>query len=168
MAARAAIDRDVYFALAGLFDDEQVLSLVLLLDRNMSDAKYDTSPDLSTVDLSGTESPIPGVVHDGTYIKAGLEEFYVPIEKFEGRHRYDPSFAWDPSDERRLVRKVTPPLALLRRFVVNSSNRSTGGYALGSASRSLLCNWIEATLLRHFQTTCSTISSSIPTTTTME
>ena len=47
----------------------------------------------------------------GTFDNDSLEDFYVPIERYEGRHRYDPKFTWDPSEEKRLVRKV-----LYRRF----------------------------------------------------
>ena len=36
----------------------------------------------------------------------GLEDFYIPIEKYEGRHRYDPKFQWDSKEEKRVVRKV--------------------------------------------------------------
>lgn len=36
-----------------------------------------------------------------------LEEFYKPIDTFEGLHRYDPSFSWDPKDEKKLVRRVS-------------------------------------------------------------
>ena len=32
--------------------------------------------------------------------------FYKPIDSFEGRHRYDPQFQWEPKEERRVVRKV--------------------------------------------------------------
>ena len=35
------------------------------------------------------------------------ETFYAPVEAYEGRHRYDPSFEWEPREERRLVRKVS-------------------------------------------------------------
>jgi hypothetical protein len=36
-----------------------------------------------------------------------MEAFYAPIEAFEGRHRYDPKFEWEPKEERRLVQKVS-------------------------------------------------------------
>lgn len=34
------------------------------------------------------------------------EDFYAPVASYEGAHRYDPKFAWEPSEERKLVRKV--------------------------------------------------------------
>jgi HD superfamily phosphodiesterase len=41
-----------------------------------------------------------------TFLTEGLNEFYVPIDKYEGRHRYDPNFRWEEQEERKLVRKV--------------------------------------------------------------
>ena len=35
-----------------------------------------------------------------------LEEYYKPIDSYEGRHRWDPDFVWDAKEERRVVRKV--------------------------------------------------------------
>ena len=36
-----------------------------------------------------------------------LEGFYQPIDKYEGRHRYDPYFEWEPQEEKKLVRRVS-------------------------------------------------------------
>jgi hypothetical protein len=81
----------------------------------------DTPRELSRIDLKNDlkndlkehESPVPSIQEEkGTYMKAGLEEFYVPIERYEGRHRYDPSFTWDPADERKLVRKVRSKIVI--------------------------------------------------------
>ncbi|KAH9827620.1 putative transporter [Teratosphaeria destructans] len=35
-----------------------------------------------------------------------LEEYYRPIESYEGYHRYDPHFQWEPKEEEKLVRKI--------------------------------------------------------------
>ena len=35
-----------------------------------------------------------------------MEGFYQPIDKYEGRHRYDPYFEWEPAEEKRLVRRL--------------------------------------------------------------
>ena len=35
-----------------------------------------------------------------------LTKYYKPIDNYEGAHRYDPDFQWDPKEEQRLVRKV--------------------------------------------------------------
>ena len=39
---------------------------------------------------------------DGT----NLEKFYVPIETYEGKHRYDPKATWSREEERSLIRKL--------------------------------------------------------------
>ena len=44
--------------------------------------------------------------HGKTFESGSLESFYKPIDSYEGRHRYDPSFEWEPQEERRVVRKV--------------------------------------------------------------
>ncbi|EMC96132.1 hypothetical protein BAUCODRAFT_70023 [Baudoinia panamericana UAMH 10762] len=36
----------------------------------------------------------------------GLESYYQPGENWEGIHRFDPDYTWDPSVEKRLVRKI--------------------------------------------------------------
>jgi len=41
-----------------------------------------------------------------TFIATGLDPYYKPIEKYEGLHRYDPDFTWEPSEEKKIVRKI--------------------------------------------------------------
>jgi hypothetical protein len=36
----------------------------------------------------------------------GLETFYTPVDGYEGAHRYDPAYTWDPEDEKAVVWKV--------------------------------------------------------------
>lgn len=36
----------------------------------------------------------------------GGQELYIPIDKYEGRHRYDPEYRWQAKAEKKLVRKV--------------------------------------------------------------
>ena len=36
----------------------------------------------------------------------GLERYYVPIDSYEGRHRYDPKAKWSEEEERVLVRRL--------------------------------------------------------------
>ena len=55
---------------------------------------------------SGTGHGIDPSKHSATFETSGNESFFVPIEKYEGRHRYDPTFEWEPLEERKLVRKV--------------------------------------------------------------
>ena len=35
-----------------------------------------------------------------------LEKFYVPIETYEGRHRYDPKATWTEAEEKSLIRRL--------------------------------------------------------------
>lgn len=42
----------------------------------------------------------------GTFENDSLESFYKPVDSYEGAHRYDPNFEWEPQEERRVVRKV--------------------------------------------------------------
>ena len=35
-----------------------------------------------------------------------LEKFYVPIERYEGRHRYDPKATWTEAEEKSLIRRL--------------------------------------------------------------
>lgn len=51
----------------------------------------------------GEQEQIPGTV----FAVGGRTKYYVPIESYEGRHRWDPHFEWDEKEERRLVRKVS-------------------------------------------------------------
>lgn len=38
--------------------------------------------------------------------RENLAEALPPHESYEGRHRWDPTFSWEPSEERKLVRKT--------------------------------------------------------------
>lgn len=57
--------------------------------------------DSDTLD-SGSSS----LAEDKTFLRIPGEETYVPIDKYEGRHRWDPDFQWEPEEEKRLVRKI--------------------------------------------------------------
>lgn len=41
-----------------------------------------------------------------TFDTAGLDDYYKPMDQYEGLHRFDPKFEWEPSEERKVVRKV--------------------------------------------------------------
>ena len=59
----------------------------------------------SSVSASASESELqnPNATFTGSGLKA---RFYKPIERYEGHHRYDPDFVWEPEEERKVVRKV--------------------------------------------------------------
>lgn len=46
--------------------------------------------------------------HEGksTFDHTAHTEAYAPIESYEGRHRYDPSFEWEQKEEKKVVRRV--------------------------------------------------------------
>lgn len=54
---------------------------------------------------SGDESTNKGTVFDDH----AAAEFYRPVEKYEGKHRFDPTATWTPEEERNLVRRVSFP-----------------------------------------------------------
>lgn len=41
-----------------------------------------------------------------TFASAGLDAYYRPGDQWEGLHRYNPNFTWEPAEETKLVRKV--------------------------------------------------------------
>ena len=55
--------------------------------------------------------PHPPPAYNATF--EGDQAFYLPIERYEGKHRYDPMFQWEPKEERKLVRKVYKSLEAL-------------------------------------------------------
>lgn len=72
----------------------------------------DVSKSKSDFDLSGSasasEAEFRATGRDGvTFDSAGLKaRQYRPIETYEGIHRFDPDFDWEPEEERKVVRKV--------------------------------------------------------------
>ena len=73
-----------------------------------------TPPDVAKSDFHisvSNESKLHGDrVREGTTFEtSGLEPYYKPIDKYEGRHRYDPDFEWEPEEEKRVVQKVSRP-----------------------------------------------------------
>ncbi|OAP59903.1 hypothetical protein AYL99_04905 [Fonsecaea erecta] len=69
------------------------------------DLKGETVPVTLAVEdelSSGSNS----IADDKTFLRVQGEENYVPIERWEGRHRFDPSFEWEPAEEKRIVRKI--------------------------------------------------------------
>lgn len=41
-----------------------------------------------------------------TFERFGKASYHQPIERYEGSHRYNPQFEWEPKEEKKLVRKV--------------------------------------------------------------
>lgn len=57
---------------------------------------------------SGYDTPIGDVkqAKGEAYAEGGSSRYYEPIPEYEGRHRWDPTAEWTPSEEKRLVRRV--------------------------------------------------------------
>lgn len=64
------------------------------------------APDLNGSDSDSNDLSFRGEREGVTFDTAGLESHYKPIESYEGWHRYDPKFEWEPKEEKRVVRKV--------------------------------------------------------------
>jgi hypothetical protein len=45
-------------------------------------------------------------VHGSVFDDTDAKLFYAPVEKYEGRHRFDPDATWTPEEEHRLLRTV--------------------------------------------------------------
>ncbi|KAF2205200.1 MFS general substrate transporter [Delitschia confertaspora ATCC 74209] len=62
-----------------------------------------TDYDVNELEGSSTTSS----TRDGvTFATSGFTSFYKPTESYEGYHRYDPKFDWEPEEERKIVRKI--------------------------------------------------------------
>ena len=46
-------------------------------------------------------------IHGSVFDNSSAAQFYQPIEKYEGRHRFDPTATWTPQEEQKLVRTVS-------------------------------------------------------------
>ena len=68
------------------------------VDSGSSSPYYSSSNDVETPNSSLEHSVFDDV---------DASEIYKPIEKYEGRHRFDPKATWSPEEERRLVRVVS-------------------------------------------------------------
>jgi hypothetical protein len=71
----------------------------------------------SEIDVTGSSSNsdhkiykngfISGEREGVTFVSRGVgKDFYRPVDSYEGLHRYDPDFDWEPEEEKRVVRKV--------------------------------------------------------------
>lgn len=73
-----------------------------------SDLKQGNSPSIGSLEKDGFQdnSDVDSTHHKGTFDTINNSSLYKPIEQYEGMHRYDPKFQWEPKEEQRLVRKV--------------------------------------------------------------
>jgi hypothetical protein len=74
--------------------------------------------------LSDSSSDQNSISEGKTFLTAGLKDAYVPIDKYEGKHRWDVNFQWTPEEEKAVVRKVpASPSCLLH--LADLASRST-------------------------------------------
>jgi len=62
------------------------------------------NPSTEDVETAGIDN-----VHGSVFDDSGAAQFYKPIEKYEGAHRFDPNATWTPAEEKALVRTVSLP-----------------------------------------------------------
>lgn len=63
----------------------------------------------------------------------GLSKFYVPIDTYEGRHRYDPTAQWSAEEEKKLVRRVSRTCVSIVPVAMLTFSSSTSKSARGRA-----------------------------------
>jgi len=54
------------------------------------------------IETSGTSD-----IHGSVFDDSAAAQFYQPIAKYEGRHRFDPTATWTFEEEQKLVRTVS-------------------------------------------------------------
>lgn len=72
-------------------------------------SEIDVAASASTSDTEVYKSGFRAREREGfTFVSKGLgKDHYKPVDSYEGLHRYDPDFDWEPEEERRVVRKVS-------------------------------------------------------------
>ena len=89
------------------------------------DADSDDGQRKSTENGHGNDSSLHDKTgYKGTFETVGDDTFYQPISKHEGRHRYDPKFQWEPSEEKKLVRKVRTQNRKCRRWLADACGKA--------------------------------------------
>jgi hypothetical protein len=83
-------------------------------DRRRSSIAASLGSGFQTVNVVNVVKPLPTVTQahepqssSTTFASKDLIAYYRPGSHWEGLHRYDEQFTWDPSEERRLVRKAS-------------------------------------------------------------
>ncbi|KAJ4368812.1 hypothetical protein N0V83_005894 [Neocucurbitaria cava] len=70
--------------------------------------EFDVTGSASNSDTEVHKSGLKVRQRDGfTFVSSGVgKDHYRPIDSYEGLHRYDPDFQWEPEEEKRVVRKI--------------------------------------------------------------
>lgn len=64
-------------------------------------------PNSITASIDDFENHNQANIHGSVFDDHGAAAFYQPVEKYEGRHRFDPSATWTPEEENRLLKTVS-------------------------------------------------------------
>lgn len=73
----------------------------LVTGKLEADAPSSASSSQTSFEQAGTDK------QRTTWAASGLgASHYRPVDTYEGLHRYDPDFEWEPEEERKVVRKV--------------------------------------------------------------
>ncbi len=87
--------------------DEVKMSTKGFEKMGSGDTCHESEPLLSrNKDVNGTYGDPDPQTPKATFERLGKSSYYEPVEGYEGSHRYDPQFRWEPNEEKRLVRKV--------------------------------------------------------------
>jgi hypothetical protein len=79
-------------------------------DSYEADIDRKVATEAGTYNLPDSSSDKTSLSEGKTFLTAGLKDAYVPIDKYEGRHRWDPDFQWTEEEERKIVRRVRIPI----------------------------------------------------------
>lgn len=94
---------------------------------------------------------------EGVFADSRTTDVYAPIEKYEGRHRFDPKATWTEEEEAKLVRRVRPSFRSRDSDMMSAHLTQyswTGRFAFGLASCFLPCSLIGAISIRRCLTIC--------------
>lgn len=109
LADRSATDdgepRPRIFRSASLFSllPERISTMALGWSKG-SDKDVDVGDVSERTELSDTSSD-----KSATFNYGGIDQsrFYRPIDSYEGIHRWDPNFEWEPKEEKQVIRRVS-------------------------------------------------------------
>ena len=79
-----------------------------LRSRPADETSSSARPQLAYAESSEEEVIVGGLKADAVpeLDELSLEKYYIPIDSYEGRHRYDPKATWSKGEERSLIRKL--------------------------------------------------------------
>lgn len=75
-------------------------------DRTFVSSQKETSK-TSLTSSQEDEIDNDNTIHGSVFSDSRAVEFYKPIEKYEGRHRFDMHATWSDEEEKKLVRRVS-------------------------------------------------------------